>query len=429
MEKIDQFGTAVKAAQDRIDKAEKQLDGVDKEVIQKAAEDAAQSLQDIQDIKAKQESLTKTLELVEKQAFRGDGGGATDSTEAEYFEKFSGFLRHGKSMAQEFVEQAADFHSKSLQNYSEEAKGLIKKDFIAGINPSGGYWIRPERSSQMVTRIFETSPVRQVANIQTTTSDSFEMIVRDQKGSTGGWVGETQSRSKTSTAQIGLLTIPIHEIFAEPAVTQKMIDDAGFDIEGFVAQEIQRDISLDENTAFVNGDSSKKPEGFTTLPAWAVQGTYQRGALEQIPSGSATALTSDGVIDLQNSLVEFYQPGANWMMKRLTFSEIVKLKDGEDRYLINLNMLREGTDKILLGKPVIFADDFTGPTSSGVFATSSLPIVYGNFSVGYTIVDRFGFRLLRDEFTDKPNVLFYTTKRTGGAVTNFQSLKLQVVSA
>jgi len=422
LKKLDEFGTAVKAAQDRLDKTEDKLDGVDKEVIQKAAEEAAQSLQDIQDLKAKQTELNKTLELVEKQAFRTETEGDDKSTDSEYFNKFSTFMRTGKKMDEEFEKKAADLHVKSLKNYSNDAQDLIKKDLVSGINPQGGYWVRPERSSQMITRIFETSPVRQVANIMTTTTNEVEMIIDDNEAADGGWVGETQTRPNTGTPDIGLLKIPVHEIFAQPKATQKMIDDAGFDIEGWLAGKVQRKISRSENSAFVSGDGSQKPRGFLDYPAWAAAGVYERNAIEQIASGSATALTSDGLIDLQGSLIEEYQTNAVFMMKRGTFTEVVKLKDQNDNYLINFAMLKESTDKILLGKNVIFADDM--PAVAG----SALSVVYGDFGVGYTIVDRFGFRVIRDELTEKPFVLFYTTKRTGGAVTNFEGLKIQVVS-
>jgi len=422
LKKLDEFGTAVRAAQDRLDKTECKLDGVDKEVIQKAAEDASQSLQDIQDLKAKQTELNKTLELVEKQAFRTETEGDDKSTDSEYFNKFSTFMRTGKKMDEEFEKKAADLHVKSLKNYSNDAQDLIKKDLVSGINPQGGYWVRPERSSQMITRIFETSPVRQVANIMTTTTNEVEMIIDDNEAADGGWVGETQTRPNTGTPDIGLLKIPVHEIFAQPKATQKMIDDAGFDIEGWLAGKVQRKISRSENSAFVSGDGSQKPRGFLDYPAWAAAGVYERNAIEQIASGSATALTSDGLIDLQGSLIEEYQTNAVFMMKRGTFTEVVKLKDQNDNYLINFAMLKESTDKILLGKNVIFADDM--PAVAG----SALSVVYGDFGVGYTIVDRFGFRVIRDELTEKPFVLFYTTKRTGGAVTNFEGLKIQVVS-
>ena len=426
--KLEEFGTAVKSVQDRLDKGEDKLDGVDKEVIQKASEDAAKSLQSIQDIQAKHASFAKSLEIVQKQALRPEGGGGPNSLESEYFEKFSAFMRHGTLMDKEFHLKAVDEHVSMLKGYTLEAKDLIKKDLVSGINPQGGFFIQPERSSQMVRRIFETSPIRQVANIMTTTTNEVELVIDDNEADDGGWVGETQTRPVTGTPDIGLLKIPVHEIFSQPPATQKMLDDAGFDIEGWLAGKVQRKISRSENTAFVSGDGNLKPKGFTTFPDWAVAGVYERGAIEQIPSGGATTITTDGIIDVQGSLIEEYQASAVWLMKRATFTEVIKLKDGEDRYLINFDLLREGTDRILLGQRILFANDFTGPTAPGVFPASALPIAYGDFGVGYTIVDRFGFRVLRDEFTQKPFVLFYTTKRTGGTVTNFEAIKLQVIS-
>jgi HK97 family phage major capsid protein len=178
-----------------------------------------------------------------------------------------------------------------------------------------------------------------------------------------------------------------------------------------------------ENTAFVLGDGSQKARGFLALPAWGAAGVYERFKLEQINSGVSASFTGDGVKALQNAVIEAYQPGSIFGIKRASFVQITTLKDGNGAYLLNPLSLAQGDDKILLGKPVVFMDDIPA------IAADALAMVYGDFSVGYTVVDRIGFRVIRDEVTAKPFVLFYTTKRTGGDVTNYEALKIQKLAA
>ena len=187
--------------------------------------------------------------------------------------------------------------------------------------------------------------------------------------------------------------------------------DAGFNIEEWLAGKVTRRLTREENLAFVTGDGSQKPKGFLSLPAWAVNGTYERGAIEQISSGAAGAFTGDGVKALQNSLIEEYQASAIFGLKRASFQQIITLKDGNGAYLLDPRSMKVGDTMTLLGKQVVFMDDMPA------VAADSLSMVYGDFGVGYTIVDRIGFRVIRDEITQKGCVLFYTTKRTGGDVT------------
>jgi HK97 family phage major capsid protein len=182
-------------------------------------------------------------------------------------------------------------------------------------------------------------------------------------------------------------------------------------------------LSRVENTAFVRGDGSQKPRGFLSLPDWSSPGVYQRNALERRDSGVNGAFTADAIIALQNDLKEAYQSRAVFGVKRAAFTSILTLKDDQGQYLINSMILREGADKVLLGKPVIFMDDLDG------LSTDGQSMVYGDFNVGYTIVDRLGFRVIRDNVTKKGFVKFYTTKRTGGDVTNYESLKIMRLSA
>lgn len=429
-EKMDKVLESATAAQTMAEEAKTlsgEVDTVVKDAISKAAEASAKAAEEIQELKLKAEAVEKTAEHLEKMYARM--GGAGSDTEAKEFSEKAGdqmarYLRKGTALDTDVVEGVVNLQMKdALFGVDEYVRDNEIKTLIAGNNPQGGYFIRPERSATMIQRIFETSPVRSIASLETTTSDTMEFLIDDEEAATGGWVGETQSRGQTATPDIGMLTIPVHEQFAQPKATQKMLDDAGFDIESWLSRKVTNKMTRFENTAFVVGDGSQKPRGFLSLPAWASNGVYERKAIEQINSGEAGAFTADGVKQLQNSVIEAYQARAVFGIKRASWEQIITLKDGQGAYLLDPRSLKMGDDLTLLGKPVIFMDDMPG------IGVNALAMVYGDFSVGYTIVDRIGFRVIRDELTEKPFILFYTTKRTGGDVTNYESLKIQKLAA
>ena len=415
--KLDESLKATHAAQSELKSNKAATDST----VQKAVESAAKSMEEVQELKMSLGAIEKTNEFIQKAVSRmgGGGGEGQDDLAVKAGEEMACFLRSGTELKQETSELIVRaLCTKSFHGIEEHRRESEIKTLIAGNNPNGGYFIRPERSAKMIKRIFETSPIRNFANIESTSSDTFEVLIDDDEAASGGWVGETQSRSTTGTPRIGLLTIPVHEQFAQPKATQKMLDDAGFDIESWLSGKTTRKLSRDENTAFVNGDGSQKPRGFLQLPAWAGT-TYERNALEQINSGAVGAFTADGIKLVQNSLIEEYQGNAIWGLKRASFQQIITLKDGNGAYLLDPRSMKVGDDLVMLGKQVVFMNDMPD------VAADALAMVYGDFAMGYTIVDRIGFRVIRDELTDKPNVLFYTTKRTGGDVTSYEALKIQ----
>lgn len=424
-EKMDTVLEAATKAQQMATEAGKKSGDVDvlvQDSIKKAGEASAKAAEEMQALKLKFDAAEKTREYFEKTIARmgGSGGNEVNELSEKAGDQMARYLRKGTPLDNDVVEGVVtSMLSKSLFGVDEYVKENQIKTLIAGNNPQGGYFIRPERSATMIKRIFETSPIRSIANIETTSSDVMEFLIDDDEATSGGWVGETQSRGETDTPDIGLLTIPVHEQFAQPKATQKMLDDPGFDIESWLARKVTNKMTRVENTAFVVGDGSQKAVGFLSLPAWAVNGTYERGKIEQINSGAAAAFTGDGVKALQTSLIEAYQGNATFGIKRASWEQIVTLKDGNGAYLLDPRSFKTGDDLVLLGKPVLFMDDM--PT----IAANALAMVYGDFSVGYTIVDRIGFRVIRDELTSKPFIKFYTTKRTGGSPTSYEALKIQ----
>jgi HK97 family phage major capsid protein len=293
---------------------------------------------------------------------------------------------------------------------------LEAKALSAGSDPEGGYLVTPAMSGRIVNAVFESSPVRALATVETIGSDSLEMLI-DKDDAIVGWVAETDSRAETDTPDLAKVTIPVHEMYAEPRATQRLIDDAAIDLEAWLAAKVADRFARLEAAAFVNGSGVTQPRGLLTYAA----GTAW-GQIEQVNSGSSGAVTGDGLINLQGTLKEGYGGPAVWLMNRLTAREARKLKDSQGQYLWQPG-LAAGAADTLLGRPLHLAADMPVP------AANSLSIVYGDVGRAYQIVDRAGIRILRDPFTAKPYVKFYTTKRVGGDVVNFDAIKIQKLAA
>jgi HK97 family phage major capsid protein len=312
-------------------------------------------------------------------------------------------------------------HKKAFENFlrkgDESSLGdLQKKAMSVGSDPDGGYLVTPAMSSTINQKVFETSPIRAVASVISISTDSLDMM-DDVNEASSGWVSETGSRPETNTPQIGKRNITTHEVYAEPRATQKLLDDASVNVEAWLGAKIADKFSRDENTAFVSGNGTSRPRGFLTYSAGTTWGT-----IEQIASGSSAVVTADSLINLQGALKELYQGGAVFMMKRSVLTAVRLLKTGDGQYLWQPG-LQAGVADSLLGKPVYMADDMQAA------ASNSLSIAYGNFKVGYQIVDRKGITILRDPYTAKPFVKFYATKRVGGDVINFEAIKLLKLGA
>lgn len=306
----------------------------------------------------------------------------------------------------------------------DEAKGMS-----VGSDPEGGYSVLPHFSPEMTKTIFQSSPMRQYARVVTISTDAFEEI-SDRDEVEANWVGETASRPETEAADIGKLNIPVHEIYAMPKVTQKLLDDSMIDIGSWLTEKGGDQFARKEATAFVTGTGIAKPRGFADYSTVATgDATRAWGVLQHVATGHASTFLApttsvspaDCLIDLQTSLKAGYRKDAVWMMNSATAGIVRKFKNAEGAYIWQQSML-SGQPDLLLGYPVAPAEDMAD------VGANALPIAFGNFKRGYTIVQRQGLKLMRDPFTSKPHVLFYMTHRVGGDVNNFEAIKMLKVA-
>ena len=291
------------------------------------------------------------------------------------------------------------------------------KTLSVGSDPDGGYTVHPDMSGRIVTRVFETSPMRAYASIQAISFDALEGLF-DLNEASSGWVSETGSRAATSTPQIGVWRIPVHELYASPLATQKILDDSAIDMEAWLAAKVSDKFGRDESAAFVNGTGVGQPRGFLTYTA----GTMLPGTIEQLPTGVSGAFAAapnggDVLFDAIYALKAPYRANATWFLNRTTTKAVRKLKDSDGAYLWQPG-IKAGQPAEIAGFPMASFEDMPDP------AASSLSMAFGDMRQAYQIVDRIGIRTLRDPYSSKPYVMFYTTKRVGGDVVNFEAMKL-----
>jgi HK97 family phage major capsid protein len=324
--------------------------------------------------------------------------------------------------------RASDFGAKELAGYKAQFGSYLRKGdqimgaeemkaLSVGSDPDGGFVVTPDTSGRIVKKVFETSPMRAYASVQVISTDALEGMY--DLGEAGyEWVGETGARSATTTPQFGQWRIPVHELSAMPKATQKLLDDASIDIEAWLANKVADRFARAEATAFVTGDGTNKPRGFLTYAS----GTTLPGTLERFDTGvngafAAAPSGGDVLISALYGLKAQYRANATWFMNRTTLTLLRKLKDSNGAYLWAPG-IGVGQPSTVLGYPLASFEDMPDP------ATDSLSIAVGDMAAAYQIVERTGIRVLRDPFTAKPHVLFYTTKRVGGDVVNFEALKL-----
>lgn len=371
-----------------------------------------------------EEKARQELELSMAKVFE-EKGSEKAAGSAEYKKSFVDYAKKKTSINSDLVDQELKALIKDQTGLTlGDSEFIHVKTMLVGSNPDGGYLAPVEMSSKISKRIFETSPMRSLASVQTTANEALEIVLDDQEFDSG-WIAELDSRTDTDTSKLGIITIPTHEQYAQPAATQKMLDDATFNVESFISGKVSEKFSRVENTSFVSGDAIKKPTGFLTYADWATAATYERDALETRETATASTVAGDDLIDLQTDLLEYYQASASWVMSRKTFGEILKLKDAVDgNYLMNPAMMFQGALGLqLLGKKVTLFSDMPA------IGDGLMPIAYGDWGEGYLILDRMGIRILRDPYTEKGKIKYYTTKRVGGKVTNYQAIKRLKIKA
>lgn len=341
------------------------------------------------------DELKSALEEELKQVKRPTGGSQSKAA-SEHKTAFIGFMRKGKD---------------------DGLRELERKALQVGVDEDGGYAVPEELDRTILNLLKDEVVMRQEATTITVGGANYKKLV-NLGGTASGWVGETDARPETDASKLGQIEPFMGEIYGNPQATQTMLDDAFFNVEDWINSELAIEFAEQEEIAFTSGNGTKKPKGFLAYASTLdPDKTRAFGTLQHILSGAAAGVTADAIIKLVYTLRKVHRNGAKFMMNNNSLFAIRILKDSEGNYL-----WRPGLE---LGQPSSLA-------GYGVAENEQMPdiaadakaIAFGNFKRGYTIVDRIGTRILRDPYTKKPFVGFYTTKRTGGMLVDSQAIKL-----
>ncbi len=315
-------------------------------------------------------------------------------------------------------------HKQAFENYVRlgHEDGLRKfeqKALSVGSDPDGGFLVPQETATEIGRRVSASSPIRAISSVQTVSSSVYKKPFA-VTGPATGWAAETELRSETQSPSLSELQFPTMELYAMPAATSQLLDDAAINLDSWIANEVEQVFAEQESAAFINGDGVNKPKGFLDH-ATVSNESWSWGNLGYLATGEdgafAVSNASDILIDTIYSLKAGHRQNANWVMNRKTQAEIRKLKDSDGNYLWQAPAAA-GQSAQLLGFNVTEAEDMPD------IASDATAIAFGDFARGYLVVDRAGIRILRDPYSAKPYVLFYTTKRVGGGIQDYDAIKL-----
>ncbi|MEM9574356.1 MAG: phage major capsid protein [Pseudomonadota bacterium] len=303
-------------------------------------------------------------------------------------------------------------------------RNIEGKAMSYGSSADGGFLVPDETASEIGSRLAQISPIRSIANVRQVSGAVLKKPFAIS-GPAVGWVGETDARPQTNASQLAELQFPTMELYAMPAASASLLEDSAVNLDQWIAGEVETAFAEQEGAAFVNGDGTNKPRGFLDYDT-VRESNWEWGKLGYVPTGKAGGLpdsdASDVLIDTIYALKSGYRQNANWVMNRKTQASIRKLKDADGNYLWQ-PPAAVGQNAMLMGFGVVEAEEMPNITAN------SSSIVFGDFGRGYLIVDRTGVAVLRDPYSAKPYVLFYTTKRVGGGVQDFDAIKVLKFSA
>lgn len=317
-------------------------------------------------------------------------------------------------------------HRKALDGYLRagdetalKALALEGKSLTTDVLADGGYLVDPQTSESIQGILRNTSSLRSIATVATVEAGVYDVLV-DHTDIGAGWVSESGSVSETDTPKIDRISITLHELSAAPKASQRLLDDAAFDVEGWLATRIADRFTRAENAAFITGDGVDKPTGFTTYSAVDNE-AWTWGSLGYVATGEdgdfALSDPADAIVDLIYALGADYRVNAAFVMNSKTAGAVRKMKDADGRFLW-AEAISNGQQARLMGYPVVIAEDMPD------IASGATAIAFGDFGRGYTIAEKPDLRVLRDPYSAKPHVMFYASKRVGGDVTDFAAIKL-----
>lgn len=313
--------------------------------------------------------------------------------------------------------------AKSLRHGDRDLSPEEIKLLQVGVAGDGGYAVPEELDRSIGSLVRDATPMLGVVNAIDGT-ETYEKLI-DLAGAASGWVGETDARGETASPTLASVKPYFGEVYAFPFATQKMLDDAMFDPEPWLAESVATKFAEDIDDAIIQGNGTNKPKGILAYTlAETADATRTFGEIEKYTTTTTSAsFTGDELITLIHKLKQGYRVNARFVMPTLAVAIARKLKDSVSGQYLWQPGLGGDQPARLLGYPI--TEDERVPTPAG----SSKSVLFGDFKRAYRVVRVRGIRTLRDPFTAKPKVGFYTTQRIGGGVEDSCAVKVMVLKA
>lgn len=380
------------------------------EALNKAFADfRAEHTKQLDDMKKGQSDALQALKVDTINAHISDLQSAVDAATTKMAAMEMGAAGGGRQVKDKEYSDAFQAHMR---------RGDVQASLNKGASDQGGYTVPIEWDRTITDKLIIVSPMRDLCTVQSVSGAGYSKLI-NLRGTTSGWVGETDARPETNTPKFASQAYSWGELYANPSATQQMLDDSELNLETWLAGEVETEFSYQENRAFVSGDGVNKPRGLLTYAAGGAN-LHPLGGIAVSASGAVGAITSDAVLDLIYALPSAFTNTARFAMNRNTQRAVRKLKDGQGNYLWQ--------PTFVAGQPATLAGyDLREIPDMPDVATNALSIAFGDFARAYKILDRIGVRVLRDPFTNKPYVSFYTTKRVGGGLENPECMKFMKI--
>lgn len=329
-------------------------------------------------------------------AHQSHGGVKNDFREGDHYKVLNFFMRHGEKALSVEQGQLLDANAKTMRMDSDVA---------------GGYLTDTEMDTAIIKKITEISPVRQLARVRTVSKKTLEMPVRNTIP-TAAYEGEAEENSEgAATYQNEQLTT--YRLSTTVPFTLDLLGDSNFDLMSEINADVAEAFAYTEGNKFVVGTGSKQPEGFLA------NASVVAGASETAGSG---VLAGDDLLTLTGELKTGYNPMFGFNRKTLASIRVLK-GTANDHYIFQVG-LAPGVPNTIGGDPYAIIPDMPD------IAAGALSVVYADFMRGYTITDRTGMLMIRDEVTEARKAIVKATfhRWNTGQVTlpeAFKALKIK----
>lgn len=401
-------------------------------------ETALTTLQEAKDaLEARSAAEKKRIDELEKR-FNRPGAMSTDAGKAELelkqfnLELKAQYAAQNRPVPAEMAEDDYRAYKSGFNRYLRRGDLALSaeehKTMSVGSDPNGGYFVQANTTGRIVRRVYELDPIRQIASVQSISTDALEGVIDNDEAGGLVMVGETAAPATTATPGVGKWRIPVFEGYVEPKATQQLLEDAAVDVEAWLAGKVADKIARGQGAKWLNGNGVSEPRGLTTYDTVAVgDGARPWNKLEHVLTGAngdfAAANPADILFDVIGAFKANYLQNARWLTRREVITKIRKFKETTTGNYLWQPGLQQGQPQSILQYPVTIAQSM--PT----LAPGSLSLGFGDFQEGYQIVDRLGLSTIRDNLTAKPFVKFYTRVRFGGGVLNYEAIKFVKFSA